>query len=149
MSLLLLLGWFFAGDVARLNAEEWADREDAQARLKSAGLAAVPALRRGLVSESPEVRHRCTELLATWRKLAWDMEAIGVLMAPDLPDADGYWTNLTLRKHVQRIGEANGCVYCDPCPFFSNGIVPPVAEQSLEEANWILFTFRLQLEARR
>jgi hypothetical protein len=69
MYLLRLLSLFFSLSsgiddalVARLGAEDWRERETADAALRARGLAALPALRRGRALDDPEIRHRCDAL---------------------------------------------------------------------------------------
>ncbi len=54
--------------VARLGSKEFAEREAAEKKLREMGAAALPAIRAGLKSDSPEVVKRCEKLIAAIRK---------------------------------------------------------------------------------
>jgi RNA polymerase sigma factor (sigma-70 family) len=58
--------------VARLGAEDFADREAAEKELRKLGPKAEAALKDGLKSESPEVAKRCRELLAQLARAEFD-----------------------------------------------------------------------------
>jgi RNA polymerase sigma factor (sigma-70 family) len=82
--------------VEQLGAAEFADREDAEKKLKELGVKANPALRAGLKSESPEVVRRCRAVLdhlrreefkAAFLKAAGDDKPARALLAEVLNDA--------------------------------------------------------------
>ena len=56
--------------IAQLAAPEYADREKAAAQLRSIGMRAEPALKRGLRSDNPEIRARSEQLITGIRKAA-------------------------------------------------------------------------------
>jgi hypothetical protein len=149
MWLFVLLGSLFTADVCALDSDAWPDREAAHARLRGWGLLAVPALLDGSRAGSAEVRHRCGELLAPWRRRAWELAAARVLTAPDMPDPLAYWLDEQLRTHVTRLALKAGCVYYDLDLFGGCGIMPAVGDQSPLEAWLMLEMFRVQLPSER
>lgn len=147
MSFILFVGGLIGGDVPRLDAERWPDREAAHARLKRCGPFAVPAMLDGMRHESPEVRSRCAVLLAPWRRVWSNLWAAHVLAAPEPPDPLALYHDHRLRQHVFHLAERLGCVCCcDPDLFWGGGWpsqweLPPDALELLVEC------FRAQIRA--
>lgn len=145
MSFILFVGSLIGDEVKRLDSPRFETREAAHARLKFAGLFAVPALLGGTRSESPEVRARCQSLLARWRNLWWNLEAARVLTAKDMPDPVRFFENHRLRLHVFRMAERAGCGVCDGAdPFLSEWFNQ--WELTPESLAWVLQQFREQLK---
>lgn len=119
-------------DVARLGADEFETREEAQARLRSMGPLAVAALVAGGVTcDDPEIRFRAGVLLRPWWELAAEQRAEAVLYSPWPVDPARFYADRRLRERVKRLARAAGCDGQEEAPEGAEWYTPPPITEDL------------------
>lgn len=96
-------------DVSRLGSHDWASREATESHLRLMWFLAVPWLMEAAGSDSPEVRCRAYRLLAPWRFVQADLEALALLTSPwEHQRPWDLYRDYRLRKRLARIAEVRG-----------------------------------------
>jgi hypothetical protein len=95
------------GDVSELGSLQFTEREAAQARLQKLGPFAVPAIKNGLKSDDPEIRHRCSQLYAPWSRELLRQRAWALIKNPYEPDPESFFEDHMLRYYVYDIIKTN------------------------------------------